>query len=99
MIFLDQVQGRHRLRAVSSVGEVFPLTVTANGRACLALLPDAEGRKLAEAEWTRGTASGDWPALARHLAQARRSGLAQDDGEHTEGIVALGFAFTDLAGD
>ncbi|MCF1710305.1 IclR family transcriptional regulator [Tabrizicola sp. J26] len=99
MIFLDQVQGRHRLRAVSSVGEVFPLTVTANGRACLSLLPEAEARKLAEAEWARGTATGDWPTLARQLAQVRRTGLAEDDGEHTEGIIALGFAFTDLAGD
>lgn len=99
MIFLDQVQGRHRLRAVSSVGEVFPLTVTANGRACLALLPDAEAKKLAEAEWARGTASGTWDALARQIAHARRTGLGEDAGEHTEGIAALGFAFTDLAGD
>lgn len=36
MIFLDQVPGTHRLRTVSSIGEVFPLTTTANGRACLA---------------------------------------------------------------
>lgn len=31
MIFLDQVPGTHRLRTVSSIGEVFPLTTTANG--------------------------------------------------------------------
>jgi len=65
MIFLDQVPGTHRLRAVSSVGEVFPITSTANGRACLA------------------------PA----------SGIAYDDDEHTDGISAIGFAFTDLAGN
>jgi DNA-binding IclR family transcriptional regulator len=99
MIFLDQVQGTHRLRAVSSVGEVFPLTTTANGRACLSLMPDAEARRLAEGEWSRGAATGDWPTLSHHLARARNCGLAEDDGEHTEGISALGFAFTDLAGD
>lgn len=53
MIFLDQVQGTHRLRAVSSVGEVFPVNSTANGRACLALMSDAEARKMAENEWDR----------------------------------------------
>lgn len=36
MIFLDQVQGMHRLRAVSSAGEVFAVTTPANGRACRA---------------------------------------------------------------
>ncbi len=39
MIFLDQVPGSHRLRTVSPVGEVFPLTPTANGRAVLATMP------------------------------------------------------------
>ncbi|MEL6641242.1 MAG: helix-turn-helix domain-containing protein [Pseudomonadota bacterium] len=32
MIFVDQVSGTHRLRTVSSIGEVFPLTTTANGQ-------------------------------------------------------------------
>jgi DNA-binding IclR family transcriptional regulator len=72
MIFLDQVQGSHRLRTISSVGEVFPLTTTANGRACLALLPEAEAQSLAFAEW--GSA-GDWPALQRRLVQVRATGL------------------------
>ena len=53
MIFLDQVPGTHRLRTVSAVGDVFPLTNTANGRAALALLPEARARGLAEDEWRR----------------------------------------------
>lgn len=99
MIFLDQVQGSHRLRAVSSVGEVFPLTSTANGRACLALLSDAEARHLAEEEWQRLGLAPDWPALSRRLAKARQKGLAEDQDDHTDGICALGLAFMDPAGD
>lgn len=99
MIFLDQVQGTHRLRAISSVGEVFPVTSTANGRACLALLSEAEARKLAENEWDRLGLTRDWPALSRALTKARAHGLAEDHDDHTEGISALGFAFADSVGD
>lgn len=99
MIFLDQVQGTHRLRAVSSVGEVFPITSTANGRACLALLSDGEARAMAESEWQRLGQPPDWPRLAKALNIARASGFAEDHDDHTEGISALGFAFTDVVGD
>lgn len=99
MIFLDQIQGTRRLRAVSSVGEAFPLTNTANGRACLALLSEAEARKLAEDEWTRLGIAPDWTALSRQLARARSSGLAEDHDDHSEGICALGIAFADPVGD
>jgi IclR family transcriptional regulator, acetate operon repressor len=40
MLFIDQVQSAHRLRAVSAVGVRFPLESTANGRAALELLTD-----------------------------------------------------------
>ena len=38
MLFLDQVESAHRLRAVSAVGVRFPMDTTANGKAALALL-------------------------------------------------------------
>ncbi|OBI82340.1 IclR family transcriptional regulator [Mycobacterium sp. E740] len=38
MLFIDQVESPHRLRAVSAVGVRFPLESTANGRAVAALL-------------------------------------------------------------
>lgn len=93
MVFLDQVQGTHRLRAVSSVGEVFPLTTTANGRASLALLGDEVAEGLAAPE------AGDWPGLQNRLAAVRRQGFAEDLDDHTEGISAIGIAFRDLTGD
>jgi DNA-binding IclR family transcriptional regulator len=99
MIFLDQVPGTHRLRTVSSVGEVFPLTTTANGRAALSRLSDDKARKLAEDEWARRGLTPDWPKFSDRLAQIRSRGLAFDLDEHTGGISAVGAAFTDLSGE
>ncbi|KKC05765.1 helix-turn-helix domain-containing protein, partial [Mycobacterium nebraskense] len=42
MWFVDQIESSHRLRAVSAVGVRFPLESTANGKAALAALEDAE---------------------------------------------------------
>ena len=38
MLFIDQVESAHRLRAVSAVGMRFPLGTTANGKAATAIL-------------------------------------------------------------
>ncbi len=99
MIFLDQVPGTHRLRTVSSVGEAFPLTTTANGRACLAKLPDEKARALVQEEWSRRGIEGDISRFMSELAAVRDTGLAYDLDEHTDGISAIGFAFEDLSGD
>ena len=40
LVFIDQVIGSQRLRAVSAVGDTFPLYCTANGKAYLAQLAD-----------------------------------------------------------
>lgn len=99
MIFLDQVPGLHRLRTVSSVGEVFPLTTTANGRACLALMPEEEARQLIEQDRAGGMTEGELRALLARLDDIRATGLAHDMDEHTAGISAVGFAFRDLSGN
>jgi DNA-binding IclR family transcriptional regulator len=99
MIFVDQVPGTHRLRTVSSVGEIFPLTTTANGRASLAMLPRSEAMKLAANEAARTDIDVDLEAFDKLLDEIQQSGLAYDADEHSDGISALGFAFTDLAGE
>jgi DNA-binding IclR family transcriptional regulator len=40
MLFIDQIESAHRLRAVSAVGIRFPLESTANGKAAMALVAD-----------------------------------------------------------
>ena len=98
MIFLDQVPGTHRLRTISSVGEVFPLTTTANGRAALALLPPDKALRLAGDEWARRGIAPQ-PGFAAMLERIRERGLALDRDEHTDGISAVGAAFLDHAGE
>lgn len=99
MIFLDQVPGTHRLRTVSSVGEVFPLTTTANGRSCLAALPEDQALALIGSEFTRRGIAGNPEDFLASLGETRTARLAYDRNEHTDGISAIGFAFRDWSGD
>ena len=99
MVFLDQVPGTHRLTTVSRVGEVFPLTTTANGKACLAALPQEEAVKLIRNEWDRNGIKTDLKRLLAELEDVRSSGLAYDLDEHSGGVSAVGFAFKDWTGD
>lgn len=99
MIFLDQIAGTQRLRAVSGIGDAFPLTVTANGKACLAAMDDKTVEKLAREEWARTGQSGLLEALTAEIAEIRQSGIAYDLDEHTEGISACGIAFSDWKSD
>ncbi len=95
MIFLDQAEGTSRLRTVSAIGESFPLTTTANGRACLAALTDQQMLQLATAEWAARRETVDLPAFMAMIGHIRQTGLAQDLDAHTTGISALGISFSD----
>lgn len=98
MVFLDQVPGTHRLTTVSKVGEVFPLTTTANGKACLAQLPAEDAIKLIRNEWDRNGVQADLNSFLAELAQIRSDGLAYDLDEHSSGVSAIGFCFCDWGG-
>jgi DNA-binding IclR family transcriptional regulator len=99
-VFIDQIQGAHRLRAVSGVGESFPLHCTANGKALLGLMNAAEFDRHVRAPLEKLTPN----TLLRvnELRQAvdtgRKLGYATDNEEHTEGISAIGTAFLDPFG-
>jgi DNA-binding IclR family transcriptional regulator len=99
LVFIDQIPGTQRLRAVSSVGEEFPLTTTANGKACLALMDDADIARLAGAEWAATGTPHDLAAFMAEIEAIRTSGVAIDRDEHTAGISAVGIAFRDWKGD
>jgi IclR family transcriptional regulator, acetate operon repressor len=87
MWFVDQIESPHRLRAVSAVGVRFPLESTANGKAALAALDEAEvdaaiarlGPEVAE-------------ALRDEILEIRRTGVAFDRDQHTRGISAAAIA-------
>jgi DNA-binding IclR family transcriptional regulator len=83
------------------VGETFPLTCTANGKAYLAQLPDAAVEKLIGRVYAPRTPNTitRLEALLKELAAARRSGVAFDREEHTLGICAVGVALQDPLGN
>lgn len=99
MLFIDQVVGKHRLRAVSAVDEAFPMTTTANGKAALALLDDEAVDAIATRELeARGAGKKAIRQLRAEIARVREAGFALDLDEHTEGISAVGVAFNTATG-
>src|SRR5690349_13387573 len=101
LVFIDQVIGSQRLRAVSAVGDTFPLYCTANGKAYLAQLSDSAIEGLighAYEARTPKTFTRLDPLLA-DLKAARRTGVAYDREEHTLGICAVGVALHDPLGN
>ncbi|MEW9807937.1 IclR family transcriptional regulator [Mesorhizobium marinum] len=99
VVFLDQIPGTQRLRAVSSVGDAFPLTTTANGKACLSLLDDETITLIARGEWAATGRKGEIADLLEEIRSIRISSIAFDRDEHTPGISAVGVAFRDWNGD
>ncbi|HMK87096.1 MAG TPA: IclR family transcriptional regulator C-terminal domain-containing protein, partial [Steroidobacteraceae bacterium] len=99
-VFTDQVQGAHRLRAVSAIGETFPLYCTANGKALLAIVSEDKLERLLRNPMPRLTPNTITKSavLKSQIELIRRTGLAYDLEEHTEGISAVGTAFTDPLG-
>jgi IclR family transcriptional regulator, acetate operon repressor len=101
LIFIDQVTGAQRLRAVSAVGETFPLYCTANGKAYLAQLSDAAVEKLIGRSYAARTPKSltRLDALIADLNTVRGAGVAFDREEHTLGICAVGVALQDPLGN
>ncbi|WP_333692814.1 IclR family transcriptional regulator domain-containing protein, partial [Phaeobacter italicus] len=70
-----------------------------NGKAWLAHLPEDEAIKLITNEWTRNGIQSDLAVLMDELEEVRAKGLAYDLDEHSRGVSAIGFAFTDWSGE
>lgn len=100
MRFVDQVVGSQRLRTVSSIGESFPLTTTANGKAALACLDLTEAMRLIISEFDEQPhTTRPMAGLLAELGEINAGALATDAGEHTEEVSAFGFAIQDPAGE
>jgi DNA-binding IclR family transcriptional regulator len=94
-VFLDQIVGAHRLRAVSAIGASFPLHCSANGKAMLALMTPEELARFRRAPLPRLTPNTitTWPRLEAEIRKVRAKGFAEDNEEHAVGICAVGVAF------
>jgi DNA-binding IclR family transcriptional regulator len=100
-VFVDQVTGPHRLRTVSVVGESFPLYCTANGKAYLAALDDAQIVELIGRKYPRRTKQtlSTFAQLIGDLNLVRQTGIAYDRGEHSLGVCAAGVVLRDPMGN
>ena len=101
LVFIDQVIGSQRLRAVSAVGDTFPLYCTANGKAYLATLDDAAIAKLIGTSYERRTPQTltRLEDLLRDLKTVRKTGVAIDREEHALGVCAAGVVTRDPVGN
>lgn len=100
MRFVEQIVGSQRLRTVSSIGELFPIINTANGKASLACLPKEKAESLiAGMLGNTKAATTQQNKLLREIKAIRNGTLAKDEDEHTDGVSALGFAIEDENGD
>ena len=101
-VFIDQVSGTHRLTAVSAIGVSFPLHSSANGKAVLAAMVDADIAKLRKhlrlAAITPHTIT-NWDRLEREIETIRRTGLAFDREENSAGICAVSMAIRSPSGE
>ena len=99
VLFVDQVVGTQRLRTVSAVGEAFPMTNTATGKATLALMEEEDAAGIAALELRQpGKNSRSLSQVIAEIEAIRESGVAFDIDEHTVGISAVAMAFRDPGG-
>ena len=92
-VFMDHIEGAHRLRAVSATGVSFPLHCSANGKAMLSALSDPVLAKMKkQIHLTRFTPNSlsSWRQLQAEIEKIRQTGIAYDLEEHTLGICAVG---------
>ncbi|AXT39265.1 IclR family transcriptional regulator [Alteromonas sp. BL110] len=102
MIFIDQViADSQKLRAVSAVGDAFPIHSCANGKAILASKSDAEiSSILSDKPFTKLTqyTLSELSSLKKEIESIRKKSVAFDREEHCEGVCAIGIAIEDPYG-
>lgn len=100
-VFVDQVIAGNRLRAVSGVGESFPLHACANGKALLAAVPEQDRRRLIGGRLERYTdrTITSSAALRREVDAVLQAGVAYDREELTEGVCAIGASLGTIDGE
>jgi DNA-binding IclR family transcriptional regulator len=102
MIFIDQViSDTQKLRAVSSVGDGFPIYSCANGKAILATMSNEEVEGLIQKHPIKAQTDSSITSIASLMSEIeiiRKKGIAYDKDEHCEGVSAVGIAIEDPYG-
>lgn len=99
-VFIDQVPGTHRVRAVSAIGDRFSLHSSACGKALLAMTNPKKVEKYLQTSLDKHTDNTitDAQELRKTLQEVRENGYSLDEEENTEGVCALGTYFEDALG-
>lgn len=96
-VFIEQAIGANRIYAIAAIAVHFPLYCTANGKAMLAHLSDAEIEQKIGRRYDRRTPHTltTFENLIEDLQTVRRTGVAYCYEEHALGVSAVGVAFHD----
>jgi DNA-binding IclR family transcriptional regulator len=100
-VFIERVIGSHSVYAIAAIAAHYPLHCTANGRAMLAELSDADIEQRIGRSYERRTARSltNFKDLIAALRPVRRSGVAYSYEENALGVCAVGVAFRDTEGN
>lgn len=93
MTYLARHDGKQPVRLTSQIGRRLPASVTATGKAALALIDETEVRRRYEGQALpalTGRSLATLDALLDELAVIRERGYSMDDEETVEGVVCFG---------
>jgi DNA-binding IclR family transcriptional regulator len=96
-VFIERVLGTHSVYAITAIATHYPLHCTANGKAMLAELGDAEIAQRIGETFERRTAHSltTYKDLMSALKTVRRAGVAFSYEENAPGICGVGVALRD----
>jgi DNA-binding IclR family transcriptional regulator len=100
-VIIEQCVGAHRIYVMAAIAVHFPLHSTANGKAMLALLSDAEIIARIGRSYERRTPNTltTYRDLLADIRTVRRTGVAYGNEENAPGVCAIGVAFKDAHGN
>lgn len=96
-VFIERALGSHSVYAITAIAMHYPLHCTANGKAMLAELSDAEIAQRIGRSYERRTSHSltTYKELLADLKTVRRSGIAYSYEENAPGICGVGVALRD----
>lgn len=97
---IEQLASNEDIRVISYVGKQHPIHCTANGKAHLSMLPEAEALRAIGSQPERMTANTitDPRRLLHQIEAFRATGLYYDEEEYSEGVCAIATALPQIAG-
>lgn len=100
IVYLDVVEGTHRIRVNAKTGGQAPLHATASGKVLLAFSPDTVLDSLVEPYPRFGPNTPTTrAALEKIIAKVRRDGYAVNNEEWAEGVMGISVPIRDAGGE